>query len=88
MATSAVLRYSMNKNTFYLDHAIAAQSSASSGFNSAEIWTAYTSSCQLEPQQHKFSHKYAECFYWPPQICCVFLLAPTVKLSLCPAAQI
>jgi hypothetical protein len=39
-------------------------------------------------QQYKFTHKYVECFYWRPQICCVFLLAPTIKLSLCPAAQI
>ncbi len=52
------------------------------------MYTAYPSSCQQEPQQHQFTHKYVECFYWRPQICCVFLLAPTFKLSLCRAAQI
>jgi hypothetical protein len=35
MATSAVLRYNMNKITCYLDHARVAKCSASSGFNSA-----------------------------------------------------
>jgi hypothetical protein len=25
------------------------------------------SSCQLESQQHKFTHKYAESFYWVEQ---------------------
>ncbi len=34
MATSAILRYNMNKITCYLDHARVAQCSASSGFNS------------------------------------------------------
>jgi hypothetical protein len=34
MATSAVLRYNMNKITCYLDHARVAKCSASSGFNS------------------------------------------------------
>ncbi len=34
MATSAILRYNMNKITCYLYHARVAQCSASSGFNS------------------------------------------------------
>jgi hypothetical protein len=34
MATSAILRYNMNKITCYLDHPRVAQCSASSGFNS------------------------------------------------------
>ncbi len=33
----------------------------------AEIRTAYPSSCQLKPQQHKFTHKYGEAFYWVEQ---------------------
>ncbi len=33
MATSAILRYNMNKIMCYLDHARVAQCSASSGFN-------------------------------------------------------
>ncbi len=37
MATSAVLRYNMNKITCYLDHARVAKCSASSGFNSVVI---------------------------------------------------
>jgi hypothetical protein len=40
MATSAVLRYNMNKITCYLDHARVAQCSASSGFNSVGQRTA------------------------------------------------
>jgi hypothetical protein len=37
MATSAVLRYNMNKITCYLDHARVAKCSASSGFNSVGV---------------------------------------------------
>ncbi len=39
-----------------------------------DIWTAYPSSCQLEPQQHKFSLKYAKCFYWLEGAACMFCI--------------